>query len=169
MKSARVALVGALASAVPGLNGCVGSWTGGGSGQGGGNYGITLPDVSCTTADLWEVRGLQYEHFPPQAAGELLSATLHRGDVVRLQVTTRYSGNCEAAIGAVQWVSTSPDVAEFGGTSREADLRARNQGETRVYANVTLRGGGQPLVAELQAVPSPGSPVLRVYTVRVVR
>lgn len=166
MRGYRAGRIGLVAAVVLGLPGCLGQLGSGTSG--GGGYNFTLPDLSCTADDRWDVRGLQYEHFAAQASGALLSATLRRGDVVRLQVTTRHSGNCESAVAAVQWVSTAPDVADVAGTGREADLLARNPGETHVYANVTLRDG-QRLVAELHAVPSHGSPVMRVYTVRVVR
>jgi hypothetical protein len=69
----------------------------------------------------------------------------------------------------VQWRSTSPDVAALAGRGPlGADLRAVAVGETRVSAEVALTDGSRQ-TAELHAVPSPGSPVLRVYAVRVVR
>lgn len=172
MRRTKAWRTGGWAVAVVAVGSGLATWgCGGGSGCGcssGGGYNITLPDISCTTSDLWEIRGLQPEHFQPQPAGGLLAATLRPGGTVPLQVGTRSSGSCETQIAAIQWVSTAPEVAAVAGTSRVADLRALAEGETRVHANVTLRDG-QKLVAELHAVPSQGSPVMRVYTVRVVR
>lgn len=68
----------------------------------------------------------------------------------------------------MQWRSTSPDVGALAAQGPlGADLRAVAPGETRVSAEVTLSDGSRQ-TAELFAVPSHGSPVLRVYAVRVV-
>ena len=123
----------------------------------------------CTAADAWQVRGFDYSHFASAQPGELLTATVRRGDVVPLELTNRYSTACGASVASVQWRSSSPDVAAFATRGPlGADLRAESPGETRVSAEVTLTDGSRH-TAELHAVPSHGSPVLRVYAVRVVR
>jgi hypothetical protein len=148
------------------LGGCLGG-SGGGGGLGG-SYGITLPNTDCTAADTWVLRGLEYQHFPSTPPGELLAATLRRGDRVRLRLTTLSSTGCDSAVAAVEWLSTAPGVASVAASGPfAAELTAVAPGESRVSARATL-ASGERVTAELHAVPSPGGPVLRVYLVRVV-
>ena len=141
---------------------------GGGSGIDFG--GITLKDGwECTTGDTWQVRGFDYSHFAPAQPGELLAATVRRGDVVALELTNSLSSACGAFVASVQWRSSSPEVANIAARGTlGANLGAVALGETRVSAEVALTDGSRQ-TAELHAVPSPGSPMLRVYAVRVVR
>jgi hypothetical protein len=150
----------ATAVAVGGLSGC-----------GAGSLDLSglapEPGWECTARDAWVVQGFDYSHFLAAAPGELLTATVSRGEVVALQLTNRVSTACDVA--EVQWRSTSPDVATV--TSRgglDADLRGVAPGETRVSADLVLADGSRHSAA-LHAVPSHGSPLLRVYAVRVVR
>ena len=143
----------------------------GGCGGGGGSYDLGGMGFEagweCTTRDTWRVRGFDYSHFLAAAPGELLTATVRRGEVVPLQLSNRASTSCQGSVAQVQWRSTSPGVATV--TARgalDAELRGVAPGETVVSAEVTLTDGSRQ-VAELHAVPSHGSPVLRVYTVRV--
>lgn len=159
---ARVAL-GLLAGS---LGGC-----GGGSVGHEIDWGFLAPEAGweCTAADAWQVRGFDYSHFASAQPGELLTATVRRGDVVPLELTNRYSAACGASVASVQWRSSSPDVATLATRGPlGADLRAVSPGETRVSAEVALTDGSRQ-TAELHAVPTHGSPVLRVYAVRVVR
>jgi hypothetical protein len=132
--------------------------------------GITLKDGwECTLGDSWQVRGFDYSHFASAQPGELLAASVRRGDVVPLELTNRYSTACGASVASVQWRSSSPEVAALAARGPlGADLTAVALGETRVSADVVLTDGSRQ-TAELHAVPSHGSPVLRVYAVRVVR
>jgi len=143
-----------------------------GCGGGGAGEGISLgslPDTSCTSADTWVARGFQYDHFADSGADTLLTATLRRGEVVPLRVTTHRTTGCDDEVASVQWRSTSADVAALTPTSRlESDLAGLRPGETTVSAEVILDDGSR-VTAELYAVPQEGSPLLRVYTVRVVR
>lgn len=144
---------------------------GGGSLGDGIDWGFLAPEAGweCTAAEAWQVRGFDYSHFAPAQPGELLTATVRRGDVVPLELTNRYSTACGASVASVQWRSSSPDVAALATRGPlGTDLRAESPGETRVSAEVTLTDGSRH-TAELHAVPSHGSPVLRVYAVRVVR
>lgn len=69
----------------------------------------------------------------------------------------------------MQWRSTSPDVATVTASGAlGAELRGVAPGEASVSAEVTLADKSRH-AAELHAVPSHGSPLLRVYAVRVVR
>jgi hypothetical protein len=114
------------------------------------------------------VRGFDYSHFASAIPGELLAATMRRGDVVPLELTNRFSTACGGEVASVQWRSTSPSVGALAARGPlGADLRALSPGETRVSVELTLSDGTR-YVAELHAVPSHGSPVLRVYTVRVI-
>jgi hypothetical protein len=132
-------------------------------------FNLTLPQWECTSADTWVIRGFQYDNFPALAPGELLAATVRRGDVVPLRVGTLASTGCDASVAQVRWTSTSPDVATVAANGAlGAELRAVNAGDTRVSADLTLADGGR-VTAELHAVPTAGSPLLRVYVVRVVR
>jgi hypothetical protein len=144
------------------LGGCL-------SGSGGSSaWDITLPNTACTAADTWVLRGLEYEHFPSAPPSELLAATLRRGAVVRLRLTTLWTTGCDSAVAAVEWLSTAPGVATVAASGPlAADLTAVAPGESRVSARATL-ASGERVTAELHAVPSAGSPVLRVYLVRVV-
>ena len=155
--------VGLLAS---GLGGC------GGGGVGRGiDWGFLAPEAGweCTAADTWQVRGFDYSHFVSAQPGELLAATLRRGDVIPLELTNRLSSACGGSVASVLWRSTSPDVGAVAARGAfGAELRAVATGETRVSAEVALSDGSRQ-TSELYAVPSHGSPVLRVYAVRVVR
>jgi hypothetical protein len=132
--------------------------------------GITVKDGwQCTVGDAWQLRGFDYSHFASAQPGELLAASVRRGDVVALKLTNHLSSACGASVASVQWRSSSPEVATLAARGPlSADLRAVALGETRVSAEVALTDGSRQ-TAELHAVPSPGSPVLRVFTVRVVR
>ncbi len=147
-----------------------GSLGGCGGGSGVDLSGITLEKGwECGIADAWQVRGFDYSHFASAQPGELLTATVRRGDVVPLELKHRYSAACGASVASVQWRSSSPDVAALATRGPlGADLRAVSPGETRVSAEVALTDGSRQ-TAELHAVPTHGSPVLRVYAVRVVR
>lgn len=154
-------VLGLLASS---LGGC------GGGGAGGIDWGFLAPEAGweCRTAEAWQVRGFDYSHFAAVQPGELLTATLRRGDGAALELTNRFSTACGGSVASVQWRSTSPDVGAIAPRGPlGADLRAVALGETRVSAEVTLSDGSRQ-AAELFAVPSHGSPVLRVYAVRVV-
>ena len=112
---------------------------------------------------------LVHGHFEGTRPGDLLVATLRRGDTVPLRIGATYGQSCEGSLASVQWRSTAPDVAAV--TARDpatAELHGVAPGETRVSADVVLADGSR-LTAELHGVPSPGSPLMRVYAVRVVR
>jgi hypothetical protein len=150
----------AAAVAAAGLGGC-----GGGTLDLGGD--AFQPGWECTTRDAWLVRGFDYSHFSEAPPGELLTATVRRGEVVALALTNRVSAACDVV--QVQWRSTSPGVATVTASGAlGAELRGVAPGETSVSAEVTLADGSRQ-TAELHAVPSHGSPLLRVYAVRVVR
>lgn len=131
--------------------------------------GFTLKDGwECTIPDAWQVRGFDYSHFVAAPPGELLAATVRRGELVRLELTNRLSTACSGSVASVEWRSTSPEVGALAARGAlGADLQAAVPGETRVSAQVTLSDGSRQ-TAELYAVPSHGSPVLRVYAVRVI-
>ena len=143
----------------------------GGCGGGGGiDWGFLAPEAGweCRTAEVWQVRGFDYSHFAAAQPGELLTATLRRGDVAALELTNRLSTACGGSVASVRWRSTSPDAGALAARGPlGADLRAVAPGETRVSAEVALSDGSRQ-TADLYAVPSPGSPVLRVYAVRVI-
>jgi hypothetical protein len=133
-------------------------------GLGGSDLNIPLP---CAIGS-WAVRGFGYQHFT-SSSDALLTATIRRNETVRLTLTTLQPSNCDDKVSAVQWVSTAPGVAGVESTGlTTADLTGIAPGETRVSAEVTFSDGTRR-TAELHAVPSAGSPVLRVYAVRVVR
>jgi hypothetical protein len=148
--------------ALVGLGGCA-------DGTGITGSGSHYIDTRCTSADRWIVRGFQYEHFADAPADALLTATVRVGEVVPLQFTTLMTSDCGEAVANITWHSTAPAVATLTPTTRlEADLQARQAGETVVSAEAVLTDGSR-VAAELYAVPQHGSPPLRVYTVRVVR
>jgi hypothetical protein len=165
MRAMRRTAAAVVALGLLALGGCPG-------GSGGSLFSssnITFPNTDCTAADTWVLRGLESEHFPSTLLpSELLAATLRRGDVVRLRLTTKWTTGCDSAVAAVEWLSTAPGVATGAASGPlAADLTALATGESRVSARATL-ASGERVTAELHAVPSPGSPELRVYLVRVV-
>jgi hypothetical protein len=138
-------------------------------GEGWASLAYPLGDIWCTAADTWTVRGFRYAHFSVASPDELLTATLHAGEVVPMRVATLGTRDCGEAVGSVEWISTRLEVADLNPTTRlEAELHALRPGETVVSAELTL-ANGERARAELYAVPSAGSPLLRVYSVRVVR
>lgn len=139
------------------------------------------PVVAC--ADLraselsWSLLGFNPSDIvdPNNRSATELTAQMWVDQTVDLKLFVAYlkyaetTGDCLAKATAIEWVSTSPEVArlDVAGDSRSARLVGVSPGETRVFAILTFADGTPPLRALPNSSTNVGSG--NVTLVRVVR
>ena len=112
---------------------------------------LTVSELSCSAADnppssvtyAWTLDGFTEGQLENPTSRDGFVGRLSVGDTVNLSLSNYAGKDCSSLLAAVNWVSTSPDVAALtpDGTAQHAVLKALTEGQTIVFADITFKSG----------------------------